>query len=94
MTVVITRDVADRYRGFLASTMPEIAPGVYAAPALSHAVRGRLWAVLDGWWQERPGGSVLLVWKDDKAPGGLAIRAMGTPARAVADLDGVLVGVR
>jgi CRISPR-associated protein Cas2 len=29
MTVVVTRDVADRYRGFLASIMPEVATGVF-----------------------------------------------------------------
>ncbi|TVR13365.1 MAG: type I-E CRISPR-associated endoribonuclease Cas2, partial [Planctomycetota bacterium] len=28
MTIVVTNDVADRYRGFLASCMLEIAPGV------------------------------------------------------------------
>ena len=28
MTVVITRDVEDRYRGFLSSVMLELAPGV------------------------------------------------------------------
>ena len=29
MTIVVTRDVPDRYRGFLASIMPEAGPGVY-----------------------------------------------------------------
>ena len=28
MTVVVTRDVEDRYRGFLTSIMLEVAPGV------------------------------------------------------------------
>lgn len=32
MTVVVTRDVPDRFRGFLVSVMLEIAPGVYTAP--------------------------------------------------------------
>ena len=31
MTVVVTRDVEPRYRGFLASAMLEIAPGVYVS---------------------------------------------------------------
>ena len=32
LTLVVTRDVADRYRGFLGSVMPEVAPGVYRIP--------------------------------------------------------------
>ena len=43
MTMVMTRDVAARYRGFLASVMPEIAPGVYVSPELSKGVRERIW---------------------------------------------------
>ena len=35
MTVVVTRDVEARYRGFLASVMLEVAPGVYVSPNLS-----------------------------------------------------------
>jgi len=34
LTVLITRDVEDRYRGFLASAMLEVAPGVYSSPHL------------------------------------------------------------
>lgn len=45
MTMVVTRDVEARYRGFLTSTMLEIAPGVYVAPRLSKGVRERVWAV-------------------------------------------------
>jgi CRISPR-associated protein Cas2 len=36
LTVVITRDVEMRYRGFLGSTMLEIAPGVYISPRMSN----------------------------------------------------------
>ena len=57
MTVVVVRDVADRYRGFLASVMPEVAPGVFVSPDLSRAVRERVWTVLSGWWDAVPGGS-------------------------------------
>ena len=41
MTIVVTRDVEARYRGFLTSVMLEIAPGVYVAPDLSAGVRQR-----------------------------------------------------
>jgi CRISPR-associated protein Cas2 len=91
MTLLVTRDVPERYRGFIGSIMPEVAVGVFAAPELSRGVRERIWTVLSDWWQAKPGGSVLMVWKDDKAPGGLAVASLGEPSRALTDLDGVLV---
>jgi CRISPR-associated protein Cas2 len=91
MTVVVTRDVADRYGGFLASLMPEVAPGVFVSPELSRGVRERVWAVLSGWWDGMPGGSVLMVWRDDGAPGRLGLLTLGLPARQLADQDGVLL---
>lgn len=94
MTVVVTRDVAGRYRGFLASAMPELAPGVYVAPRLSAAVRERLWNVVSSWWSAAPGGSVLLIYADRDAPGLMSVRSLGTPPVALADLDGVRVAVR
>jgi hypothetical protein len=57
MTVVVTRDVADRYHGFLSSIMPEVGPGTYVSPELSRGVRDRIWTVLSGWWDGMPGGS-------------------------------------
>lgn len=91
MTVVVTRDVADRYRGFLASTMPEIGPGVFVSPELSRGVRERLWRVMSDWWATMPGGSIVLAWRDDNAPGRLGLLTLGLPPRTLADLDGVLV---
>jgi CRISPR-associated endoribonuclease Cas2 subtype I-E len=91
MTVVVTRDVADRYHGFLASIMPEIGPGVFVSPELSRGVRGRIWQVLSGWWDGMPGGSVMMVWKDDSAPGRLGLLTLGLPPRTLAALDGVLL---
>jgi len=91
MTVLITRDVADRFRGFAASIMPEVAPGVFVAAELSRGVRERMWNVLAGWWDGMPGGSILLVWRDDNAPGRLGMQSLGLPVRTLADLDGVLL---
>ena len=42
MTVIVTRDVPGRTRGFLSSVMPEPAPGTYTAGNLSKAVRERI----------------------------------------------------
>ena len=94
MTVVIVRDVADRYRGFLASVMPEVAPGIFVSPELSRAVRDRLWAVLDGWWSGVPGGSIVLTWRDDAAPGRLGLLTLGLPKRTLVELDGALLVCR
>ena len=38
MMVVVTRDDADLYRGFLASIMPEVGPGLFVTPELSRGV--------------------------------------------------------
>lgn len=91
MTILVTRDVAARYRGFLASVMPEIAPGVYVSPSLSQAIRERIWNVVELWWAEAPGGSILLTYSSRDEPGGLAIRSVGLPPVQLEVLDGVLV---
>jgi CRISPR-associated protein Cas2 len=91
MTVVVTRDVAARYRGFMASVMPEIAPGVYIAAELSKGVRERIWRVAQDWWGTMPGGAFVMAWKDTSAAGGLAMQFLGVPPVDLADLDGVLV---
>ena len=43
MTVIVTVNVDARYRGFLASAMLEIAPGVYTAPRMTSGIRERVW---------------------------------------------------
>lgn len=91
MTIIVTRDVAARYHGFLASVMPEIAPGVYVSPALSQAIRERIWDVVERWWGDAPGGSILLSYPSRTEPAGLAIRSVGLPPVQLALLDGVLV---
>lgn len=93
MTVVVTRDVPQRTRGFLASVMPEPAPGVYTSGNLSKAVRERIWAVMTDWHTATREGSIVMVWRDDKASGGLGIASLGAPPRQLASLDGVLVSV-
>ena len=91
MTVVVTRDVEPRYRGFLASAMLEVAPGVYVAPNLSKGVRERIWAVVAGWFRTLGRGAVAMVWRDGNAPGGLGLRHLGDPPKEIRDADGVLL---
>jgi CRISPR-associated protein Cas2 len=91
MTVVVTRDVADRYHGFLSSIMPEVGPGTYVSPELSRGVRDRVWTVISGWWDGMPGGSIVMVWRDDASAGRLGLLTLGLPPRTLVDLDGALL---
>ncbi len=89
MTVVITRDVSPRFRGFLGSCMLEIAPGVYTAPGMTVATRTRVRGVLEGWWRDDPRGQVIMTWQDAKAPAGQAFVFIGLPVKELADCDGL-----
>jgi CRISPR-associated protein Cas2 len=91
MTVVVTRDVEPRFRGFLASVMLEIAPGVYTGPRMTKGVRERVWEVLATWFGNLGGGCIVMTWRDPEAPGGQAIRLLGEPPKTLADVDGVLL---
>ncbi len=64
LCVVVTRDVEDRYRGFLGSAMLELAPGVYAYPRMSAGVRDRVWTVLSDWYGQLGRGSIVMTWAD------------------------------
>ena len=91
MAMVVTRNVEDRYRGFLTSVMLEIAPGVYVAPDMSSGVRMRVWEVLSAWWEALGTGSIVFVWRDAKAVGNLRIEALGEPPKEIVDADGILL---
>ena len=91
MVVIVTRDVADRFRGFLAACMLEIAPGVYTAPRMSAGVRERVWAVLAEWHARLGGGSIVMTWRDPREPCGQGIRTLGLPPRTFVELDGGLI---
>ena len=91
MSMVVTRNVEGRYRGFLASVMLEVAPGVYVAPDLSASVRNRLWGILSSWWAALGNGSVIMVWRDRTAAGNLRIQTLGEAPKEIVDADGVLL---
>lgn len=91
LTILITRDVEDRYRGFLASAMLELAPGVYASPALTSRARDKIWDVLTDWHGQLGCGSIVLIYADRRADGGMAVRHLGAPPRSAVRLDGVLL---
>jgi CRISPR-associated protein Cas2 len=102
MTVIVTRNVAPRFRGFLASVMLEIAPGVYTGPRMTMGVRERVWEVLSQWFEAgAPVGqdpetcaSIVMTWLDREAPGGQGIKMLGIPAKELVEADGVLLAKR
>ena len=90
MTVVVTRNVPDRFRGFLASCMLELAPGVYTNPHMTAAVRDRVWSVCCEWAEAVPDdGGVLMTWQDKQAPSGQAVLMLGWPKKELTELNGV-----
>lgn len=95
MTVVVTRDVSSRFRGFLASCMLQITPGVYSAPRLSRSVRERIWTVLNDWYSDFDDtGVIIMTWPDKSCPGGQAILTLGTPTVRIVEVDGMFLAYR
>ena len=89
LVVIVTRDVADRFRGFLASVMLEVAPTVYISPRMNPGVRSRTWKILTDWHNAEPGGSIVMVWRDMNQTGGVGIATLGSPPRELIEIDGL-----
>ena len=89
MTVVVTINAEGRYRGFLASVMLEIAPGVYPSSQMTSGIRERVWAVLTRWYDHLGQGSIVMTWRDPSAVGEQRIRTLGEPPKEIVDADGV-----
>lgn len=94
MTVVVTRNVRERFRGYLASCMCEIAPGVYTAPRMTRAVRERVWGVLESWFAHGEDASIVMTWPDSKLPGGQEVHVLGEPSAEVVEHDGIYLARR
>jgi CRISPR-associated protein Cas2 len=91
LTVIVTRDVEPRYRGFLASVMLEVAPTVYIHPRLSARVRDRIWSVLADWYATLRRGAIVLAWSDPTEIGGVGICVLGLPPRKLEEVDDLLL---
>jgi len=94
MTIVVTRNVPGRFRGFLASSMCEIAPGVYTAPRMTAGVRERVWAVMESWYEPGPEVSVLMTWPSSSRLGGQEVRSLGIPRQELCEYGGVFLARR
>jgi len=91
LVTIVTRDVADRFRGFLASVMLEVAPCTYVSPNMSPGVRERIWAVLSDWHAANASGSVVMIWRDRDATGGVGLAHLGTPPKTLVEVDGMWI---
>lgn len=94
MTVMVTHNAPSRMRGFLASTMLEVTPGVYVGPRISPAVRERIWTVVEEWFENANQASVVMIWQDKEVPGGQAVRTLGVPPISLVDVDGMVLARR
>ena len=89
MCVVVTRDVPARFRGFLASCMLELAPGVYTQPDMSARVRERVWKVLRVWWSYYAQGSVVMTWAAPSTDERQQVLTLGAPAKDLVEYEGI-----
>ena len=89
LVTIVIRDVADRIHGFLSSVMLEVAPNVFVSPRMNPGVRERVWSVMCDWHRHEPRGSVVMVWRDMNAVGGVGIASLGEPPRTLIESDGM-----
>jgi CRISPR-associated protein Cas2 len=89
LVMIVTRDVADRFHGFLASVMLEVAPNVFASPRMTKGIRERTWKVVSDWHAQEPRGSLVMVWRDLNETGGMGLAHLGTAPRELIEVDGM-----
>lgn len=90
-TVIITRDVQPRYRGFLASIMLEVAPGVYVSPRLNPKVRDGVWDVLEKWHGYLNRGSVVMISRNTSVIGKMLCKTLGDTQNKIIDFEHLLL---
>lgn len=89
LVMIVIRDVADRFHGFLSSVMLEVAPNVFVSPRMNPGVRERVWSVMKDWHRHESQGSLVMVWRDLNAVGGVGIANLGDPPRELMEADGM-----
>jgi CRISPR-associated protein Cas2 len=94
MTIAVTRNAEGRVRGFLASTMLEIASGVYTSPNMTPAVRDRVWAVLVKWGVGSRNDGIVMTWPDAASAGGQQIRVLGEAPIDLVETPGIVLARR
>ena len=95
MTIAVTRNVPGRFRGFFASAMLEVTPGVYVAPRMKKPVRQRLWKTVLHWSELLPPeAGIALMWKSRNAPSGMGLNVIGWPKKELIDHEGAWLTTR
>lgn len=91
LVTIVTCDVADRFRGFLSSVMLEIAPCTYISPRMNRGVRERVWNVMAEWHMAEPRGTIVMIWRERDATGGVGLAHLGTPTKTLIEVDGMWI---
>lgn len=91
LVTIVTRDVPDRFRGFLSSVMLEVAPCTYVSPRMNRGVRDRILRVMNEWHMAEPRGSIVVIWREGEATGGVGLAHIGTPPKNLIEVDGMWV---
>ncbi len=89
LVMIVIRDVPARFHGFLSSVMLEVSPNVFVSPRMSPGVRGRVWQVVSDWYRHEGRGSLVMVWRDLDAVGGVGVANLGDPPRELVEADGM-----
>lgn len=90
-TTVVISALPDRFHGFLSSCMCEVSCGVFVSANMNRRVRDHVWEVLNSWFFHDPTGSIVMVWKHRKSPGGIRVRTLGVPKRTLTEYEGMLL---
>lgn len=91
LTVVITRDVDNRYRGLLRSVMLEASTSIYVSSQLNRKARRRLWEVIERWHRALQRGSIVMIWRDASTSGDIGVASLGNTSRDLCEVDGILL---
>ncbi len=91
LTLIVTRDVEARYRGFLRSAMLEVVAGIYVSTQLNVDARDRLFLVLENWYKDSMRGSIVMIWRDKDESSDIGLHQLGTTRKEICDVDGFLL---
>lgn len=89
LVMIVIRDMANGFHGFLSSAMLEVAPNVFVSPRMNPVARVRVWRVPVDWYANSPQGSAVIVWRDLNSVGGVGIANLGDPPRELIEADGM-----